>query len=581
MSSDVVIASIQSIGRESPRPSKSRLLHYNPELFKCIIVDEAHHATSDTYTRVFQYFGVHKAESQLLVVGFTATAWRHDGIRLDAVFKDIVYHKSFLSMVQEEWLCNLRIERVTTGLDLWDVKITKDFESRQLAKKINTDKRNASVVKAYEDHCGNRRATIVFAADVKHAKTLTKEFEDRGHVAYCISSQIPPNERAGLVQRFRDGEIPILVNCEMLTEGVVDAIIMARPTYSTVLMVQMLGRGVRLYPEKTDCLVLDMTDTVNGEVLHTLPTLLGQDPKATSFAITKKGAAEILRRGNVLHTDQWLAPIDDQYKPPAQPAQGLIIDQDDIESKCNLHQGVPPIGASDIPVKEANGSSSTSWVAHTVTSLPNNEGGVAEHLPAVYKDGDDGDSSRAFLETITTSKGIEDLGDVLIAVNPHSGSGTTNINLQNLTDIENACGEKGFEGTPNLLHTELTTMDDSQGDSRKSQDIFQKDPYKEASLIGNQGVDDGGSNSKGIVKAVLDGIKKTLGWIWEEGHSNAENLEGPPDGNKATTSMDSQAPKDNVPLDFVHVLVSEAEARKLRENGYTVIEIGRVKLGRR
>ncbi|KAI8362117.1 P-loop containing nucleoside triphosphate hydrolase protein [Mortierella sp. GBAus27b] len=293
MSSDVVIASIQSIGRESPRPSKSRLLHYNPELFKCIIVDEAHHATSDTYTRVFQYFGVHKAESQLLVVGFTATAWRHDGIRLDAVFKDIVYHKSFLSMVQEEWLCNLRIERVTTGLDLWDVKITKDFESRQLAKKINTDKRNASVVKAYEDHCaGNRRATIVFAADVKHAKTLTKEFEDRGHVAYCISSQIPPNERAGLVQRFRDGEIPILVNCEMLTEGVdipiVDAIIMARPTYSTVLMVQMLGRGVRLYPEKTDCLVLDMTDTVNGEVLHTLPTLLGQDPKATSFAITSR-----------------------------------------------------------------------------------------------------------------------------------------------------------------------------------------------------------------------------------------------------------------------------------------------------
>ncbi|KAK3819861.1 MAG: P-loop containing nucleoside triphosphate hydrolase protein [Benniella sp.] len=290
MDHDVIVASVQSLARDP-----SRLLKYNPKQFKCIITDEAHHATSASYAKILQHFRVHeKNKSHILLAGFTATAWRHDGVALNTVFDKIVFHRNFMEMIEGQWLCPLRIETVNTGTDLADVdKTGKDFQKEKLFEKINTPERNASVVNAYRAHCGYRRkATVVFAADVKHSVAITERFIKEGYDAHCITNYTNAKERARLLQDFRDGKFSILVNCEMMTEGadfpMIDAIIIARPTKSTVLMVQMLGRGVRLHPGKVDCLILDMVDTVDRKVFSIIPVLLGLDPKVSSSIITSK-----------------------------------------------------------------------------------------------------------------------------------------------------------------------------------------------------------------------------------------------------------------------------------------------------
>ncbi|KAF8976202.1 hypothetical protein BGZ52_008204, partial [Haplosporangium bisporale] len=200
MSADVIVASVPSLGRVGT----PRLLQYNPREFKCIIIDEAHHAAADS-------------------------------------------------------LCGLRVSTIQTDFDLKDVKMQGgDFAQKDLAVKVNTEIRNDIVVRSYMTYCAARKSTVVFAVDIAHLETLTEVFRKYGYDARGLSSKTSDVERAQLLKDFRDRKFPIIVNCGILTEGtdipVIDSIVMARPTKSNVLFQQMLGRGMRLHPDKTDCL---------------------------------------------------------------------------------------------------------------------------------------------------------------------------------------------------------------------------------------------------------------------------------------------------------------------------------------
>ncbi len=109
-------------------------------------------------------------------------------------------------------------------------------------------------------------------------------FKKRGLDAHGISSKTKSHIRASILKEFKERKFPVLVNCGILTEGAdipnIDCIIMSRPTKSPVLFQQMIGRGMRLSPEKKDCLVLDFIDSYSQiPDLATTPTLLGLDPK--------------------------------------------------------------------------------------------------------------------------------------------------------------------------------------------------------------------------------------------------------------------------------------------------------------
>ena len=108
------------------------------------------------------------------------------------------------------------------------------------------------------------KSTLAFAVNIDHAEKLAQAFRDGGIDAAVITSKTGLHERRDILAAFTRREIPVLVNCGILTEGTdvpsIDCLLMARPTRSRILYQQMLGRGMRLYPGKTLCYVLDFVD---------------------------------------------------------------------------------------------------------------------------------------------------------------------------------------------------------------------------------------------------------------------------------------------------------------------------------
>ncbi|KAF9932861.1 hypothetical protein FBU30_007192 [Linnemannia zychae] len=288
MRADVIVASVPTLGRAGT----TRILKYNPQEFKCIIIDEAHHAAAESYGRILEHFGANVPNTHIFVYGCSATVRRHDGLRLGGVFDYIPFHKGFINMIEDKWLCGLRVSTIQTELDLKNVKTQgDDFAIKDLSLKVNTPLRNDVIVRSYMTYCAERKSTVVFAVDIEHLETLAETFRKYGYDARGLSSKTDDEERAQMLKDFREQKFPIIVNCGILTEGtdipVIDSIIMARPTKSNVLFQQMLGRGMRLHPGKEDCLVLDFVDVVKGDGLVTLPTLLGLDT-ASVLKVDKK-----------------------------------------------------------------------------------------------------------------------------------------------------------------------------------------------------------------------------------------------------------------------------------------------------
>ncbi|KAJ2743473.1 DEAD DEAH box helicase [Coemansia sp. BCRC 34301] len=276
---DVIVASVATLGRAH----SSRLQRHDASRYKCIIIDEAHHAAASSYSRVLEHFRGDSDEGPF-VWGCSATLHRHDGLRLSDVFEQIVYQKPFLEMIREGWLCPMRITTVRTACNIDGVRSQAgDFATAALSQAVNVDARNLAIVKAHETLAANRKSTLVFAVDVAHARDLVSKFVHYGTRAEAVLGTTPTAERERILADFRAGVLPVLVNCGILTEGTdipnIDCVMMARPTRSAVLFQQMLGRGMRKSPDKLDCLVIDFVDSLRSSVsLVTIPTLLGLDP---------------------------------------------------------------------------------------------------------------------------------------------------------------------------------------------------------------------------------------------------------------------------------------------------------------
>ena len=295
---DVVVASVPTIGRK-PKDGEfsSRLLKYNQKQFGLIIIDEAHHSAAATYRRILSHFNAFN-QGPVRVWGCSATLYRHDGISLKPVFEDIVFHKKVIDMISEGWLADVQVVQVKTDTDLSQVSSSgSDFNLKQLSDSVNTALRNETIAKVYLDEVVAKgfKSTLVFAVDIKHIEALLPVFRSKGVSASAVHSKTPSHERQHIIKEFTEGRLSVLVNCGIVTEGVdiprIDAIILARPTCSSVLLQQMLGRGMRVFPEKSKCLVLDCVDVMQkGASLATVPTLLGLDPR---FDMQSKTLSEV------------------------------------------------------------------------------------------------------------------------------------------------------------------------------------------------------------------------------------------------------------------------------------------------
>lgn len=305
---DVVIASVQSLAARAGR----RMDRFDPDDFRIVIVDEAHHVTAPSYMTVLRYFGFIPPDDYMplpetvvgkddalawqrnrleawdlyngtridkLLLGVTATPKRGDNIGLEAAFQRVVFSRDIREMIKSGWLCPLRAFRIESTTTLDNVHTQAgDFAVGELADAINTEERNRLVVKGWGDYAHDR-PTIAFCADVKHAKGLADTYIGYGIRAAAIYGELPSDDRKRILREFKMGDLQVLTNCNILTEGFdepkVSCIVHARPTKSSLLYCQMSGRGTRLHDTKPDCIIIDVVDVTRRHSLVTAPELIG------------------------------------------------------------------------------------------------------------------------------------------------------------------------------------------------------------------------------------------------------------------------------------------------------------------
>jgi superfamily II DNA or RNA helicase len=271
--SPIVVASVQTLAREN------RLAQL-PQQFGVVVVDEAHHSAADSYQRILRHVGSFDPDVNMLTLGVTATPSRADSRDLADTWQEVVYNKGILEMIRGGYLTNLRGLRVRMRrANFSRLKISHgDFQDAASSQILQDAGAPEHAAQAYKEHADGRTA-LVFTPTVSLAHAMTAEFERFGVTAATLHGGTPMEERRELLRRFRKGEVKVISNCAVLTEGFdeprIDCIIVARPTRSKVLYVQMVGRGTRTYPGKDDCLIIDMVGAAERFDLMTMPNLFG------------------------------------------------------------------------------------------------------------------------------------------------------------------------------------------------------------------------------------------------------------------------------------------------------------------
>ena len=289
-----IVASIQTLA------SAHRLARLVPN-FTTVIVDEAHHAAADTYIRVLQHVRAFEADGPL-VVGVTATPERGDKIGLDGVFEEIVFQLGILPMIQAGYLADLRGVQVQLEADFGGLHVQAgDFIGREVEAELLACNAPGQVVEAYQGHAAGRKA-LLFAPTVAVAHAMAAAFVDDGIPAEALDGSTPTDERRDILQRLKTGATRVVANCAVLTEGFdepsIDCIIVARPTRSRPLYVQMIGRGTRPYPGKADCLVLDLVGATTRHDLQSVASLFNLPPRGLAGRTVSEAVEEQQRAGD-------------------------------------------------------------------------------------------------------------------------------------------------------------------------------------------------------------------------------------------------------------------------------------------
>ena len=247
----VVVGSVQTLQRPA------RLERFPHDYFGTIIIDEAHHAITDGYRRILDYFESAK------VLGVTATPDRGDMRNLGEVFDSLAYEYKLTDAIKEGYLCRIMAQTIPLKLDISDVGFTSgDYSLGQLGTAL--DPYLEQIADEMAKHCSGRK-TVVFLPLIKTSQKFRDLLNAKGFRAAEVNGQSV--DRREVLADFDAGKYNVLCNSMLLTEGwdcpSVDCVVVLRPTKVRSLYSQMVGRGTRLADGKTDLLLLDflwMTD---------------------------------------------------------------------------------------------------------------------------------------------------------------------------------------------------------------------------------------------------------------------------------------------------------------------------------
>lgn len=241
----VTVGSVQSLAQEK------RLARFPNNYFQDIIVDEAHHCLSDSYKRVLDHF------PNANILGVTATPDRGDMKNLGEFFDSKAYEYSMTEAIREGYLCPIKAQMIPLELDIADVGISSgDFSAGEIGHALEPYLHQ--IASEMANYCRGRK-TVVFLPLIATSQKFCAMLNDAGLRAAEVNGN--SDDRSEVLADFEAGKYDALCNSMLLTEGwdcpSVNCIVVLRPTKIRSLYQQMVGRGMRLSPGKTELLLLD------------------------------------------------------------------------------------------------------------------------------------------------------------------------------------------------------------------------------------------------------------------------------------------------------------------------------------
>ena len=291
------VASIQTISQKKDLPENIGL----------VIIDEAHHATTSSYRRVLDAYPTAK------ILGVTATPKRLDGQGFKDLFDDLVIGVGAAELISRGYLSSFKLFATDKSIDTTGITRAKiDFVTTELALAVNSQIGLEEILNIWKKYA-NGEQTVIFAASVEHSRSIADIFR-RNHIK-CehLDSDTPPDERASIVEKYRDGKIQILTNYQIISEGFdvegIGCVLCVRPTISETLWLQMLGRALRPLSTKKPAILIDLTDNWKR---------LGLPDEKRKWSLEPIGIDHLNKEWGLIkctHCTHIFRPLSDELKP--------------------------------------------------------------------------------------------------------------------------------------------------------------------------------------------------------------------------------------------------------------------------
>ncbi|MBY0490607.1 MAG: DEAD/DEAH box helicase [Gemmatimonadaceae bacterium] len=301
------VASIQTLARAP--------FNYGP--FDLLLIDEAHlvpRSEDTAYRKVLEAFRT--KNPNVRTIGLTATPYRLDSGRLDTgegrVFHEVAYEISIQTLLDGGYLAPLISKATLTRYDVTGVAMRGgEYVAEALQSAVDDPATTAAIVEELARLGADRRRWLVFCVGVAHAEHMAEALTAAGFPAAAVHGGLSAHERSARLGALRNGTLRVLTNCDVLTTGYdepsIDLLALCRPTASTGLHVQMLGRGFRTAPGKTDCIAegqLILTDSGLVPIEQVTPQMRVWDGVefVTHAGVIARGEQEVIEYAGLTAT---------------------------------------------------------------------------------------------------------------------------------------------------------------------------------------------------------------------------------------------------------------------------------------
>ena len=349
----VNVASIQTITNKSNLEKATKL---NVQF---VIIDEAHHALAKTYKKLWQMY----PDARFL--GVTATPWRMNHESFTDLFDRLILSMPVKDFINQGYLAPYKYFSLKSDSDIQrtidDIELDKfgEYKESSMEEKMDIGRIRAQLLDSYLSLAEGKKG-IIYAINIKHANHICEEYKNEGYNAVSIDSKTPAAERKHLVEKFKKGDIDIIVNVDIFSEGFdcpdIEFIQLARPTRSLVKYLQQVGRGLRITENKQDCVILDNVGMYSRFGLpnarrhwkqHFLGKKIDETPVSVGVSFGGSGRSRDVDMSEGTEDMELIQDLNDEVENVAEVDKIEIVETHDVAKEVEEFNPMPLLEANN------------------------------------------------------------------------------------------------------------------------------------------------------------------------------------------------------------------------------------------